>query len=94
MTVGSAFLHSAVDLDVTPNPRGRSDIENITTPAFAGVFSVILARPDFRIWLPYRNDISEDDLTQTCSTSTVTLNTNHFITRWRAVHGTRCRKPG
>lgn len=32
-----------------------------------GVFSVIFARPDLRMWLPYKNDISADDFSHTCT---------------------------
>lgn len=66
MPLGSILLHSAVDLAVTPNPRGTSDMEYSTTPVFVGVLSVILPSPDLRTWFPYSNDISAAGFTQTC----------------------------
>ena len=36
----------------TPKPSGTSDMEKITTPWFAGVFSVMRPRPDLSKWLP------------------------------------------
>jgi hypothetical protein len=55
----SSFRQSCVDFAATPNPSGMSDIENTTTPWFAGVFSVIRPKPDFNKWLPYKKLISE-----------------------------------
>ena len=37
------------------------------TPVYAGVFSVIRPSPDFSRLLPYRNCISAEGLTQTCT---------------------------
>jgi len=67
MPLGSILLHSAVDLAVTPKPRGTSDMENRTTPVLLGVLSVILPTPDLRTWLPYSRDISAAGFTHTCS---------------------------
>ena len=66
MALGSAFLHSLVALAVTPNPRGTSVMEYITTPVYAGVPSVILPSPDLSTWFPYKNCISAVGFTQTC----------------------------
>lgn len=52
-------------------------MEKMITPVFAGVFSVIRARPDLRMWLPYRNDISEDGFTQTCMPGSRRLSVKH-----------------
>ena len=66
MDDASSLRQSCVLLAATPNPSGTSDMENTTTPWFAGVFSVIRPRPDFNRWLPYRKDISLVGLTHIC----------------------------
>ena len=43
---------------------GRSFMEYTITPWYCGVFSVILPRPDFKMWFPYKNDCSPAGLTQ------------------------------
>lgn len=78
MPLGSMLLHSAVDLAVTPKPRGTSDMEKMTTPVLLGVLSVILPKPDLRTWLPYRSDISAAGFTHTCKGRlTVPKGTSH-----------------
>ena len=45
-------VRSCVLFAATPKPSGTSDMEKITTPWFAGVFSVMRPRPDLSKWLP------------------------------------------
>ena len=66
MPDGSSDRHSSVLFAVVANPSGTSAIEHTTTPAYAGVLSVMRPSPLFSTWLPYRNDISLDGFSHTC----------------------------
>ena len=67
MPDGSSLRQSSVLFAVVAKPSGMSDIEHTTTPAYAGVLSVIRPSPLFRTWLPYKNDISADGFSHTCA---------------------------
>jgi hypothetical protein len=45
MELASSLRQSCVLFAATPNPSGMSDIEKMTTPWLAGVFSVMRPRP-------------------------------------------------
>ena len=66
MPDGSSLRQSSVLLAVVAKPSGTSAMEHTTTPAYAGVLSVMRPSPLFSTWLPYRNDISDDGFSHTC----------------------------
>lgn len=56
--VGSNFLASAVDLAVTPKPKGVSSMARMTTPECSGQSSLHLPTCAFTTLPPYKNGIS------------------------------------
>ena len=58
MDVGSSFLASAVDLAVTPNPKGVSSMARMTTPECSGQSSLHRPTCAFTTLPPYRKGIS------------------------------------
>lgn len=56
---------SIPDLVMIPKPNGTSPSENITTPVFSGIPSLILTTYDLIIWFPYKKLYSADLLITT-----------------------------